>query len=91
MGRRPSTVSISAVAPGEPPPPLHCGVELLPPGSLPTPTTRAKTKMEQMERQMVCVCAYQNLGDPDFDEFLTMQPGPEQMGSVSGALLHGCT
>lgn len=27
---------------------------------------------------------------PHFDEFLTTQPGLEQMGSVSRALLHGC-
>lgn len=31
-----------------------------------------------------------NLWGAHFDEFLTTPPGPEQMGSVSRALLHGC-
>lgn len=86
LGHFLDAVSINARVPHPPTAPPLWGWAFAPR----LPTLSNKTKMLQMEGQRAGRCGGWKPWGPHFDEFLTTQPGLEQMGSVSRALLHGC-
>lgn len=81
----------SPLTPGSPPPSPSTTPPLWGWAFAPWLSTHSnKTKMLQMEGQRVREVWGCKPWGAHFDEFLTTQPGLEQMGSVSRALLHGC-